>query len=100
MRARRKARATSQAFKLTRSSTAKKVEASPQEALAGRCRSPGMSSSRRLQRGGQQPDDGNRIQEVDAALVSDRAPTLDAEHRGKSLGLGLRPSVPATHSVF
>ncbi len=60
-----------------------------------------MSSSRRLPRGGQQPEDGNRIQEVDASLVSDRPAGLEPDHRGKSLGLGLRSApLPATHSVF
>ena len=63
-----------------------------------------MSSSRRFHRGrveGQQPEDGKRSHEVDAALASDRASGLEAEQRGKSLGLGLRPSpLPTAHSVF
>jgi hypothetical protein len=60
-----------------------------------------MSSSRRLHRGSQQPEDEKRIQGVDAALVSDRPSGLEPAHRGKSLGLGLRPAqLTATHPAF
>lgn len=60
-----------------------------------------MPSSRRLPRGGQLPENGKRIQGVDSAQASDRSPSLEPEHRGKSLGLGLHAlPLPATHSVF